>query len=363
MKYKIFSKKALFSILVTFMSVLLFNFIIDPYHTFNVFTIKGINTTKNNTVNHTMSKFHTAKLANPTVLLIGTSRTAHIHPLYLQKYFPDETIYNLAIPGSGVSSQKNNIEYFIKHHNVKTIIYGLDFFAFNPINNRFETKDKRYKNDFTKDYMDSLLSVRTLRKSIKTLKDNIKNRDALLDYPIGWETYTSYYNEINKRGDVFIKENIQNELNSLATQKNHFNYPPFKEPTSIKNSLDALKEIVKICKDNNVELHMFISPVYSQIIDLIYERKYDINYAYWKRELSKYETIHDFSGYNSITQNISNYIDGSHYQTKLAAIMFAKIFNDKFINVPDDFGTILKTDTIDSTLEKQAKKANTNVTK
>ncbi len=358
MNYKTFNKITVVSILIILISIISFNFVIDPYHVFNTFTLKGINATKNHTVNHAMSKFHTAKLSNPTVLLIGTSRTAHIHPSYLQKYFPSEKIYNLAIPGSGVSSQKNNIEYFIKHHNIKAVIYGLDFFAFNPVNNNFETKDKRYIDDFTKDYMDSLLSIRTLRKSIKTLQDNLKNKDALLDYSIGWETYAKYYMEIDKKGSAYIQENIHNELKTLSTQKNHFNYPPFKEPNSIAKPLHALEEIVKVCKENNVALHMFISPVYSQIVDLIYERGYGKNYDYWKKELSKYGSVYDFSGYNDITKNVSNYIDGSHYQTKLAEIMFAKMFDDKSVEIADDFGIILKTDTIDNLLEKQNARAN-----
>jgi len=43
--------------------------------------------------------------------------------------------------------------------------------------------------------------------------------------------------------------------------------------------------------------------------------------------------------------------------------MFAKIFDDNSIDVPDDFGTILKTNTISSTVKKQSKKASQNVSK
>jgi hypothetical protein len=298
-----------------------------------------------------------AKLSNATVLLIGTSRTAHINPKYLQKYFPNDKIYNLAIPGSSISTQKSNIEYFIKHKKIKAIIYGLDFFSFNPFYYKEKTKeDARYDDNYINDYLDSLLSIRTLRKSIKTLKDNIKNKEEKIDYSNGWETYYDKYIKIEKEGNEYIKDNIKRQLSIFSLEPQNFNYEPFKEPNSINNALNDFKDIVDLCKKNNVELHMFISPIYSEIVDLIYTREYNRSYHYWKKELAKYQNIYDFSGYNSITTDVSNYIDGSHYQIKLAPLMFAKMFYDKSVDVPDDFGTILSVQNIKKTLAKQTTK-------
>ena len=351
MKYKTFNKKAISLILLTFVSIMLFNLIIDPYYVFNSPKFEKINSIKNNTISHNMSKFYAAKRSNATVLLIGTSRTAHIHPKYLKKYFLDEKIYNLAIPGSGVISQKNNIEYFVKHKKVKAIIYGVDFFAFNPVNNAVSEKENsRYTDNNLYDYMNSLLSIRTLRKSIKTLQDNIKKRYEHLDYEIGWETYEDDYLNIKKDGNSYIEKKTSKELKTLATQDKHFNYEPFKEPSSIYEALKELDYIVKLCKDNQVELYIFISPIYSKIVDIIYNRGYQKSYNYWKKELSKYENIYDFSGYNSITTNISNYIDGSHYQTEVAKYLFAKMFNDDLVSTPSDFGIVLNKKNIDEIL-------------
>ncbi|MBE0514928.1 DUF1574 family protein [Sulfurimonas sp.] len=354
MNYKKFNKITLLSILAAFFATILFNFIIDPYHVFNTPKFEKINAIKNHTINHGMSKFYTAKLANPTVLLIGTSRTAHMHPKYLQKYFSNEKIYNLAVPGSGIASQRNNIEYFIKHHKIKAIVYGVDFFAFNPTNNTPNSKEEgRYTDDFTKDYMDSLLSIRTLRKSIKTLGDNIKGKYQHLDYAIGWDTYENDYLHIEKDGIPYIEAKTSKELQMLSTQNKHFNYAPFKEASSIEKPLEDIEKIVQLCKENDIALHMFISPIYSEIVDLIYSREYGKSYHHWKNELAKYGSVYDFSGYNSITTDVSNYIDGSHYQTKLAPLMFAKMFHDKSVDVPNDFGTILTVQNIDKMLTTQ----------
>lgn len=358
MKYKRYNKNLLFFTLATLLLIVSFNFLIDPYHVFNAPKFEKINATKNHTINHNMSKFYAAKLANPTVLLIGTSRTAHVHPKYLQKYFPNEKIYNLAIPGSGIVSQKDNIEYFIKHHKIKAIVYGVDFFAFNPTNNVPNSKEKiRYSDDFTKDYMDSLLSIRTLRKSIKTLRDNIKGKYQHLDYEIGWDTYENDYLLIQNKGIPYIEAKTSIELQTLSTQEKHFNYAPFKEPSSIAKPLEDIEKIVQLCKENGVALRMFISPIYAPIVDIIYNKGYDKSYHFWKRELAKYGSVYDFSGYNSVTKNIANYIDGSHYQTALAESIFAKIFHDTSIEVANDFGVVLSVQNIDMLLREQEQEA------
>lgn len=353
MKYKTFNKLVLFSILLPFVSIILLNFIIDPYYVFDSFQLKGVNVVKNNSISQEMTKFHTAKRANPTVLLIGTSRTEYINPIYLHKYFPNEKIYNLSIPASGVLSQKNNIKYFIENKQIKAIVYGLDFFAFSPINNNFETKDKRYMNDFTKDYMDSLLSLRTLRKSFLTLKDNIKSVHTERDYSNGWINNRNKYLEISKKGDKYITKNIEKTLDKYSSTKMFYDYEPFLKSNSINASLAELKNIIELCHKNNIKLYMFISPINTKLTDLIYKIGLKETYHYWKKELSQYENIYDFSGYNSITSNVSNYFDASHYQTEIAPLMFAQIFKDSSVVIPNDFGILLTPKTIDNILQKE----------
>lgn len=357
MKYKKFNKLVLLSIFITFISTILFNFIIDPYYVFNTFKLKGVNTIKNNSISEEITKFYTARLSDPSVLLIGTSRTECINPMYLQKYFPDDRIYNLAIPGSGVSSQKNNIEYFIKHKDIKAIVYGLDFFAFNPINNNFEIKEDRYSDNYTKDRIDSLLGMRTLRKSFMTLKENIKNEHSKRDYSNGCVNNNDEYLEISKNGDQYISKNIDRIIDKYSSAKTFYNYAPFKKSNSINDSLTELQKIIQLCNNYNVKLYIFISPINTRLTDLIYKMELEDTYQHWKKELSKYENIYDFSGYNTITTDLSNYIDGSHYQTKLAPLMFAKMFNDKSVDVPADFGIILNAQNIENILIEQNKKA------
>ncbi|MDA7818360.1 DUF1574 domain-containing protein [Sulfurimonas sp.] len=361
MKHNQWNKTIIYSIIILLTSIISFNYIIDPYFVFNSSQINGLNTIKRNTVSAKMSKFHTAKRSDAKIMLFGTSRTEHINPLYLKKY-TDNKIYNMALPGSGINSQAENIKYFVEKKGVTTVFLGVDFFSFNPFHtdDKTESQNIRYKDDYTKDYMDSLLSIRTFRKSIKTLKDNLKSKKHNIDYYTGWRNYNDDYSHIEKEGNIFIEKNVIKQIKLYSSKRYNYNYPPFKEPSSLEEPFRYLKQIQDICEKNNVKIYMFISPLYSRITDLIYSRGYDKSYHRWKKELSKYENIYDFSGYNSITTDISNYIDGSHYQTKLAKFMFAKIFDDKSVDVPSDFGIILSSKNIDKVLLEQSKRAKIN---
>jgi len=356
MNYKRWNKITLTSIGIILVLIISFNYLIDPYFVFNSAQIDGFNKIKNNTISEQMTKFYTAKRSNAKVLILGTSRTEHINPNDLHKYIKGK-IYNLAIPGSGIDVQKDNIEYFIKHSKLETIILGLDFFSFNPSNkSSYKTiKNTRYNDKYTNDYLDSILSISTLKKSIKTFKDNLKYEHNKVNYLNGWRNNFDYYKQLKINGIDYKKQKIEQQLNMISTQNVHFNNSYFKNPESILKSLENLEYIIKLCKINHIKLIMFISPLYYKITDMIYKKAYNKTYDFWKTQLSLYGTIYDFSGYNTISTNINNYTDGSHYKSKVAKLMFAKIFNDKSVDVPNDFGIILNKSNIGTILIKQKK--------
>ena len=59
----------------------------------------------------------------------------------------------------------------------------------------------------------------------------------------------------------------------------------------------------------------------------------------------------DFTGHNTITENKNNYWDSSHLRKEFTEIVMAKIFNDRSIKVPDDFGILVTKANISKHLE------------
>lgn len=341
MSYKYWAKRSIILVSLFISLTVLFNLIVDANGIFNIVNIEKFNKTKNHISNDGRSKFYNAKNANPEVLLMGTSRTENINPKHLSKYV-DGRIYNLAVKGSGVTLHKKNIEYFIKNNNINTIVYGLDLFSFNPLSNRYnENLDaSRYTKNYLGDYLDILFGSKQLSRSIKTVKSNIKSDEQVIDLETGWATNLDNIKDIEEKGIEVITQDVINK--DLFVQKHFFNSEIFKDKNSIDRSLEVFDDIVKLCKENNVKLYLFISPIYSKINTMIDEKGYGNTYKYWKQSLSKYGDIYDFSGYNSITNNINNFYDGHHYIDDVSKFILARVFNDKDFEVPDDFGVVLK---------------------
>jgi hypothetical protein len=46
----------------------------------------------------------------------------------------------------------------------------------------------------------------------------------------------------------------------------------------------------------------------------------------------------NFSGYNSINMDNTNFYDEEHFREKTGDMMLARIFGDQSVEIPDDFG-------------------------
>lgn len=353
MNYKRWNKLFLVSLSLLVSLTILFNFFIDPYSVFNTFKVEGLNKVKNHSINSAMSKFYNIKKTNINIVILGTSRSEYLNPNYLIKYYNGK-IYNMSLKNANIEIIYRNLKYLIDTKDLKVVVIGLDLFSFNPAHKKDKlNKQDRYNNYYLNDYKDSLLSFRTLRKSFKTLKDNLSNKEHKMDYSTGWETGINTDRVIKEKGISIIRKMQEKTLRLYATRKINYNNENFKNKYSINNNINILNNIIKLCSNYNVKLHMFISPISEELTNLIHNRGYTETYNYWKTKLSEYENIYDFSGYNSITTDISNYIDGSHYQAKLGPLIFARIFNDTSVKIPDDFGIRLDKSSIDSILNQR----------
>jgi len=323
---------------------LLFNYLINPYHVFSHHYLKNFNQVKDNLVDDEMSKFYAAKDANPDIILVGSSRIEHIHPKYVEKY-TNGKVYNLGVKGSGLSSQYKLIQYFVTKKNVKTVLLGLDFYAFSPANigNYENINSTRYDNYFLDDYLKSLLGFRTLRKSASTLKDNLKHKQPRILWESGWDTYSHEYHDIETHDDEWYLKKVDSAFPDFGVDTHFFGNEDFKTPHSIDKGLKVLDAIITVCEKNGVELKLFTTPIYYKIYDVIQQRGYGKTYEYWKQSLQKYNKVYDFNYKNSITSDFRNYVEASHFKSVLGELIFAKLYNNKELII-NDFGYLMTED-------------------
>jgi hypothetical protein len=80
---------------------------------------------------------------------------------------------------------------------------------------------------------------------------------------------------------------------------------------------------------------------------------YKDDYLNYLKSIAKITDFYDFSGYNSITTNNCNYYETSHYRPHIGELIAGRIFKDKNISIPNDFGTWVTKENVDKYLKNK----------
>lgn len=346
MPFRRWTKRFILISTLLILIICLLNFLINPFGVFN--NENTLNIVKNHAIGR-MAKFYYGKRSEPNVLMMGTSRMGYIDPKELEAY-EKGNIYNLALNGSGISEQYYNLKYFIETKDIKTVVMGLDFFSYNSENSYEKTSSFKLGrfSKISEDYTDALFSYLALSSSLLTIKDNIFNIPAMNNHNIGFD-YGNKFKDISHKKR---KKNFLHSLNSYANDIKYYNNIYFTNPKSLDKEISYLTKTIFLCASNNVKLKVYISPISAKQYDLLFSKGLENSYLYWLREISNNIEYYDFSGHNSITENMQNYNDSSHFKPQIGRLIFAKLYDNTSIDIPNDFGTLVNKNTIESHLEK-----------
>ncbi|MBE0515626.1 hypothetical protein [Sulfurimonas sp.] len=330
------------------------NYVVDPYGFNNLIKIERLNSKKiSNTSLTTRFKANLLESGKFDTIMLGTSRIGVMNPEIVNNYLKSNT-FNLEYPGSNTIIQNKFFKYAKNFNDIKYLVYGIDFMAFN--------KNRIIKNDFQEFYdlenkitnfenitnYDLYFNAETLVKSAIVIGKNILNRqDTEANYLAnGMRDYINFI-EQEKTGTLKLEKQIKKSIESY-----------FKPHTGIYKNyqfsyeyLNYFKNIIKLCKTNDIKLFVFIPPMYSEHFDAIYSAGYFDEFEFFKKELIKITDFIDFTGHNSISTNKNNYWDSSHLRVEMTGVVMAKIFNDQTVDVPKDFGVLVTKENIDTHLE------------
>lgn len=308
------------------------NYIVNPYNVFGHGYDKYF-LNKTEILSGEMTTFYVVNRIKPKTIMMGTSRIGFFPETQLNGYV-DTPIYNLALAGSSVDEQSAYIKYMVKYHHIKNVIWSLDFFSFNPtkpINSTFETKrlsDQIFWNDYTV----SLFNFKTFARSLKTVKSNLLTAEE------------------NSQTILLSKSEIESNINATlieyAREKTFLKSHTFKTPSSINSKIKILKETVGFCRENNVSITLYTSPVYFKHIDLYYSMGLGDTFKYWKKSLANIQPYTDFCTYNSISRNSRMFRDSSHATQQVGNLIFGRIFNPQVQGLPNDFGVLINPENI-----------------
>ena len=324
-----------------------FNWFIDPQDIFKSSDITTINHAKiKKDNNDRLFKAVDIIRLQPENIIMGSSRTKQgIDPDFLAIQ-GEANYYNLAINGPNFYEIKRYIEHAIYNQpNLKTIILGVDFFMFNQnLDNQptFTNSRLEKKHLIIEDIVKNLFSLDAANNSIETIKASQSSTDAI---------------DNNYGADGFMPRKLQNEkIIPLFHKSIALYYELHSDYQFSKAYWNDFQDIVELCRQNNIDLKVFISPAHATRWESIYTtKKWDV-LEQWKRELAKLVPVWDFSGYNSITtepisNEMKNYIDDSHYTPQIGNLIIERILG-KESEIPADFGTLIDSKNIEQHLKK-----------
>ena len=330
-------------IILTFLSIptlILINYIVDPLNILHTKFLKYDFQTNERFIKVEYLDKNNYKYNS---YLFGSSRIGTTHTKDIEKYIPNSKFYNLTVSLGNFYDYLNHLKYFLKkNYKLDNIYLQIDIGNMGYYgNSNLGYLGKLYPpvideslDMFYIEYLTSFLPMSIKGKIQLNINNNKESENHI--FTTGIQTNSKKEQLLNSN----CKEYIKNEPTFHRSNKRVFS------AIFVNETIEALKNIVKLSKENNISLYVFTTPYNKNMMDTV-----KINdYLEFLKSISKVVNFYDFTGYNSITVNNCNYYEHSHYRPLVGKLIAARIFKDNTVEIPEDFGVYINEDTIENHL-------------
>lgn len=239
-------------------------------------------------------------LANPdryNSIIFGSSRVGAILPSNIK----DAKVYNMTYSEGIPREHLLNLKLFIQRGvKVKKVLLGLDEFSYQvPFEKHQQQWITKAHPLATKSSWFTFYAFYFFR--LPTQHDK---RQFLKKFIHPEQTITM---------DIENQEAFYNKFLTLPKSFRHDD-PIYLAPTlyhgnTLNTTLQDIRDIVNLCKTQNIELIVFLNPIHHKTY--MHTNKALLNH--FRRELASITPYYDFSGPNAITTDNRNFVDTSHY--------------------------------------------------
>ena len=303
---KRFIKKCIIFILILSVLFLPLGVGLDPYNIFHW------NHIRNNGVEPNKSYVKMMNILNNKdkfdSFLFGSSRAGFFDVSKMNdgKYY--DMAYSEGLPGEHLQNIKDLLDRGVK---IKNITMGVDDISY-FVDPDFHS-DQLYRKAFPWDgslsdkagFYLSYLDLVTLSQSIEVIMKH-KNTDP------------GYGARLLETGTENLSIEPDFHYDKLDPTWSDYYYPR-------EESLDEIGEIVEICRENGIKLRVFTNPVNGYT----YAKDIANGYIPFLKKLAKVTPYWNFSGFNNVTLDMSNYYETSHFSPEVADQIIDRIYNDK----------------------------------
>jgi len=335
------------SLIILLMTTVLINISVDPFSVFNIPTLYKFNKIKPELKRQerlTKVFYGILNKKKFDTIILGSSRVDYG---FDPEYYSDKTgnsTYNLGIKATGAAEAVEIVKKIISDNSkLKQIIIGVDFFSFKKSPEYLNKTKANSISTKLSDFASILLSYDALESSINTVIYNFKTPDKNMYDKNGLKIMKEYHNAYD---EAFYEMGAY--MNDELFYKN---YKP-----DLKRFND-IKELMLICKKNNIQLIVFVNPINVVQLQAIKTSNNWQNYKNWKKNLASVTTYYDFSGYNSVTteplsKNMKYYIDSNHYLKNTSHLIIDTFVNSRPKPSHKDFGVYITHDNVNKYNEK-----------
>ncbi len=259
-------------------------------------------------------------------LIMGSSRITYIN----QADFKGYNAYNYAVNNMLLSEYREYADYArLKNgQDFAYIIIGLDFFA---TNENVQNLNKFEPPGYYIEQADEIGYRYKTLLSLDVLEYSRKNYDLAKNDPMQNFTYDRH--NIKRLNHISEEEKqilIANNLDWYGKQVYNadYKYGPVKETfQQLRNDHPDTKFIV------------FTTPVSAPLFKLMMEKGLYSDYARWLTDsVEVFGEIYNFMDLNSVTLNMDNYYDASHFYPEIGTLIAQRITGVKADDLPADFG-------------------------
>ena len=344
MNSKKWIKISISTALLGFSLLAIFNYSVDPFNIFHTQVLKE-NLQSNERFNKIeyLEKNH----QNFNGYMIGSSRIGTTAPKEIEAYIPNSKFYNMTMNGATLYDYKMHLRYMIEqNYAIETIYLQLDVDTMNYYGHSeadYLSKLHPYVEEkslafYYFEYLSGFFPMNAKMKIEHNLNP-VSEVDHLLDTGI----WTNNHAEEKMQKDCKAYTDNIKEF--------HTDYRRLLKYSKRNETLRDIKEIVSLCKTKHIKLYTFVMPHNKKMMDSFVLEDY-LDYL---NDIGNMTDFYDFSGYNAVTNNHCNYYELSHYRPLVGKLIAARIFKNKKIDIPRDFGTFVTKKTLQTHIQERRK--------
>jgi hypothetical protein len=337
--YKQWVRRVVFITAALVIGVSVTNYVVDPFDIFGTGLLKH-----DYQVNERFAKIDFLKKNHDRFdsYIFGSSRVGVTDPGMLDRYEPKSRFYNMTVSAASLSDDLVHLKYFLEHgYEVRNIYLQIDPDNLIEMDHVSENDNLLFRlhpdvvhGDPAKFYAQSLFALAPKSVWMKIML-NIMGKDNVIFDVKG----TGMMTILRKRG---FTQNDGRAVPDGGTSLNGARRIFTGKFTS--SNLAILREFKRLCRVHKIHLIMFTAPLNHIVADRCVAK----DYLEAMKGLSRIGGFWDFGVYNSVTLDNRYYFDSSHYRPEVSRLIAARIFGDRMIDVPADFGFFVTKRNIDA---------------